>query len=89
MINIEDVISGESYAARFRVVTMLNSQGLPNTDLKIGQAGGTPGEYEGLGVLIQRDVEAQAVRLKDVATGVEFVVPWRDLWDIDTVEWQE
>lgn len=87
MIDIKDITPGDSYACKYRVVTMLNSAGLPNTSLKIGEAGGTPALYESLGVLMQRDLDNKCVRVKDVDTGVEFVVPFQDIWDVDTVDW--
>jgi hypothetical protein len=45
--------------------------------------------YEGLGVLIARDVEQELVKLKDEKSSKEFVVPFADIWDIDTVDWVE
>ena len=87
MIAIEDITPGESYACKFRVETMLDTFGRPpglsDTPLK------GVGVYEGLGVLIARDVDKQLVELRDEKSKKTFVVPFSDIWDVDTVEWQE
>lgn len=87
MIAIEDITPGESYACKFRVETMLDTFGRPpglsDTPLK------GVGVYEGLGVLIARDVDKQLVELRDEVSKKTFVVPFSDIWDVDTVEWQE
>jgi hypothetical protein len=87
MIDIRDITPGESYACKFRVETMLDTLGRPpglsDTPLK------GVGTYEGLGVLIARDLEQQLVKLKDEKSAKEFVVPFDNIWDIDTVDWVE
>jgi hypothetical protein len=87
MIDIRDITPGESYACKFRVETMLDTLGRPpglsDTPLK------GVGTYEGLGVLIARDLEQQLVKLKDEKSSKEFVVPFDNIWDIDTVDWVE
>ena len=87
MIAIEDITPGGSYACKFRVETMLDTFGRPpglsDTPLK------GVGVYEGLGVLIARDVDKQLVELRDEVSKKTFVVPFSDIWDVDTVEWQE
>jgi len=56
----------------------------------MGQAHpGTPGEYEGIGVIQVRDTEAERVQLQDVETLRVFTVEFKDCWDIDTIEWTE
>ena len=47
------------------------------------------GTYEGLGILIQRDSEKKLVKLQDEKSGKEFIVPFKDLWDVDEVEWKD
>lgn len=69
MIKIEDIVSGESYACRFRIVG--------------------PGNYEGIGVLLTRDLEQKLVKLRDTQSLMEFVVPFEDIWDIDYVNWTD
>ena len=85
MIDIKDITPGESYACKFRVETMLDEldrpPGLSDVPLK------GVGTYEGLGVLIARDVTQELVKLKDQKSSKEFVVPWADIWDVDTVDW--
>ena len=85
MIAIEDVKPGKSYACKFRVETMLDTfgriPGLSDTPLK------GVGTYEGLGVLMSRDMKSRLVELEDEKSKKKFVVPFDDIWDIDTVEW--
>ena len=85
MIKIEDVKPGQSYACKFRVETMLDTYGripgLSDTPLK------GVGTYEGLGVLLSRDMKSRLVELEDEKSKKKFVVPFDDIWDIDTVEW--
>lgn len=85
MIDIQDITPGESYACKFRVETMLDEFGRPpglsDTPLK------GVGTYEGVGVLLQRDLDQRLVKLQDEKSRREFVVSFDDIWDIDTVEW--
>lgn len=85
MIDIQDITPGESYACKFRVETMLDEfgrlPGLSDTPLK------GVGTYEGVGVLLQRDLDQRLVKLQDEKSKREFVVSFDDIWDIDTVEW--
>ena len=87
MIKIEDVKPGQSYACKFRVETMLDTfgrvPGLSDTPLK------GVGTYEGLGVLVARDMKSRLVELEDEKSKKKFVVSFDDIWDIDTVEWVE
>lgn len=85
MIDIQDVTPGASYACKFRVETMLDEfgrlPGLSDTPLK------GVGTYEGVGVLLQRDLDQRLVKLQDEKSRREFVVSFDDIWDIDTVDW--
>lgn len=85
MIDIQDITPGESYACKFRVETMLDEfgrlPGLSDTPLK------GVGVYEGVGVLLQRDLDQRLVKLQDEKSKREFVVSFDDIWDIDTVDW--
>ena len=85
MIDIQDITPGESYACKFRVETMLDEFGRPpglsDTPLK------GVGTYEGVGVLVQRDLDQRLVKLQDEKSRREFVVSFDDIWDIDTVDW--
>ena len=85
MIDIKDITPGESYACKFRVETMLDELGRPPGLSDTPLAGVQM--YEGLGVLIARDVTQELVKLKDQASSKEFVVAWADIWDVDTVDW--
>lgn len=87
MIDIENIIVGESYACKFRVETMLDTfdrpAGLSDTPVK------GLGMYEGLGVLMQRDPEQRVVKLKDEKSSKEFIVSYDDIWDVDVIEWTD
>lgn len=88
MIDIRDIAVGGSYACKFRATCMLDELGRPAPNLSDVPLKG-PGVYESLGVIKIRDVEQELVELEDTKTNRTFVVPWEDIWDIDTVEWQE
>ena len=87
MIDIENITPGESYACKFRVETMLDENGripgLSDTPLK------GVGTYEGIGILMQRDVEQRLVKLKDQKSSKEFVVGFDDIWEVDEIEWTD
>ncbi len=88
MVNIEDITPGKSYAAKFKVQTMLDDLGRPAPNLSDQPLKGV-GEYQSLGILIARDMDKRLVELKDEKTGKQFVVGFDDLWDVDDVEWIE
>jgi hypothetical protein len=91
-MDIKDIPAGESWGCRFRTTTFLNAQGEPvnTTGLQLGQAHpGTPGVYEGIGIIQVRDIDAGRVQLQDVASLEQFTVEFDDCWDIDTIEWCE
>ena len=88
MIDIEDVVPGQSYACKFRVKTMLDTLGRPAPNLSDQPLAGE-GNYEGLGVLVARDPNTRLVKLQDERSKKEFVVSFDDIWDIDTVDWVE
>ena len=87
MIDIENIVPGNSYACKFRVETMLDTfgriPGLSDTPLK------GVGTYEGIGILMQRDVEQRLVKLKDQKSSKEFVVGFDDIWEVDEIEWTD
>lgn len=86
MIDIMNVQAGTSYACKFKATIMVDTEGdlAPNTNGT--DIAGTQ-EYTGIGVIKVRDVEQRLVQLEDTASGLEFVVTFDDIWDIDTVEW--
>ena len=87
MIKIEDIKPGNSYAAKFKVETMLDTYG------RIPGLSDTPlagvGMYEGLGVLLSRDVDKRLVELQDEKSRKKFVVSFDDIWDVDNIDWVE
>lgn len=46
-----------------------------------------PGAYEGIGVIVQRDLTNKMVRLVDKDTLMGFAVSFDDIWDVDDVVW--
>lgn len=86
MIDILDIKEGESYACKFKVECMLDAMGRPHPNLSDQPLKG-PGVYEGLGVLLKRDTKSKLVELQDEKSKKKFVVPFTDIWDIDTVDW--
>jgi GrpB-like predicted nucleotidyltransferase (UPF0157 family) len=88
MIDIRDITPGESYACKFRVETMLDTLGRPAPNLSDVPLKG-PGIYESFGFLKQRDTEQELVIVVDEKSNKEFVVAFKDLWDIDTVEFAD
>jgi len=85
-MDIKEITPGKSYACKFKVETMLDAMGRPAPNLSDVPIKGT-GLYEGFGVLMQRDLEKELVKLKDEKSSKEFVVPFSDIWDVDEVEW--
>lgn len=80
-----DLEEGKSYACKYKVETFLGDNNLPATpDNPVSNAG----TYEGLGVIIKRDLEQKLVELEDVENKLIFVVDWKDCWDIDDVIWE-
>ena len=86
MIAIEDITPGNSYACKFKVRTMLDTLGRPAPNLSDTPLAGE-GNYEGIGVLMQRDSDQRLVKLQDDKSKKEFVVSFDDIWDIDTIDW--
>ena len=87
MLTIKEIESGKSYACKFKCETMLDLNQLPvmSTDSKLSG----PGIYESLGIIQTRDIDNNLVRLIDTKTKKKFVIPFSDIWDIDTVDWIE
>jgi len=85
-MDIKEITPGKSYACKFKVKTLLDALGRPAPNLSDQPLKGT-GLYEGFGVLMQRDLEKELVKLKDEKSSKEFVVPFSDIWDVDEVEW--
>ena len=67
---------------------MLDNLGRPAPNLSDQPLAGE-GNYQGLGVLMARDLNTRLVKLQDEKSKKEFVVSFDDIWDIDTVDWVE
>jgi len=87
-----DITVGESWACRFVVTAMINSDG-ELYDSSGVEPGATveakPGEYAGVGVIVRRDLAQELLELRDTQSGKTFVVPFASVTDIDRVEWVE
>ena len=88
MVKIEDITPGKSYAAKFKVQTMLDDLGRPAPNLSDQPLKGV-GEYQSLGILMSRDMDKRLVELKDEKTGKEFVVGFDDIWDVYSLTAEE
>ena len=91
-MDIRDIPAGESWACRFKATTFLDESGAPveARNLQLGQAHpGTPGVYEGIGVIQVRDLDNERVQLQDVNSLQQFTVNFDDCWDVDRIEWVE
>lgn len=88
MIDIKDIEVGKSYACKFKAKVMVDDLGRPAPNLSDRPLGGIK-DYEGIGVLLKRDLNNKLVELQDEKSEQIFVVPFEDIWDIDTVEWDE
>ena len=85
-MKIEDVTPGKSYGCKFKVSTMLDSNGKPAPNLSDTPLKG-PGEYEGFGVIQVRDSDSRFVELYDITSRKTFTVSFDDIWDVDEVEY--
>lgn len=81
----EDIEPGKPYGCKFKTVTMLDDLGQP-PGLSKGPFKG-PGEYEGFGFIVIRDLEGKKFKIQDEKSKKYFIVNFEDVWDIDTVEW--
>jgi len=86
MTNIKDITTGKPWACKFKITKMLDQNGKPVKSGKLGVVYSGPGNYEGVGLIKFRDLKNSLVQLIDVETNIEFVVPFSDIWDVDTVE---
>lgn len=91
MIDITEITPGKSYACKFRLKNIpLDEWGRPGGMMSLADVPiASIGEYESIGVLMQRDMDQRLVKLKDEASRKEFVCSFDDIWDVDEVEWTE
>lgn len=88
MIDIVDIVPGNSYACKFKVETMLDQFDRPAPNLSDVPLKG-PGLYEGFGLLKQRDLDNRLVVVVDQKSGRDFICGFDDIWDVDEVEWTD
>ena len=86
MYDIKEITPGNPYACKFKVKTIVDVMGRPHPNLSDQPIKG-PEWYEGFGVLIQRDMKSELVKIQDEKSKKEFVVPFSDIWDVDDGEW--
>ena len=87
-----DITTGESWACRFTVTAMIDSDGAlyDSSGVEPGAVvAAAPGEYSGVGVIVRRDLAQELFELRDTQSGKLFVVPFGSVTDIDRVEWVE
>lgn len=85
MYKIEDIEPGKSYGCKFKVTTMLDTNGRPNGLSDTPLQG--PGEYEGFGVIQVRDSNSKLVEVYDTKCRKKFRVDFNSIWDIDDIEY--
>jgi hypothetical protein len=85
MLTPEDIVSGKSYACKYKIKTMLDQfgrlPGLSDTPLK------GVGTYEGFGIIKVRDIDQRLLKIVDQASGKELVIGFDDVYDIDEAEY--
>jgi hypothetical protein len=86
MFTPDDIVAGETWAARFRTTRMLDSNGKPVANLKIGATAKGPGDWESTGIIVKRDAESRKLELIDIFDQTRHVVDYGDVWDIDRAE---
>lgn len=91
MKTLDDLPTGTAWATRFRTTTFLRD-GAPVQahNLAVGHVHpGTPGVYEGLGIIALRDSAKQLLEVIDTASQQRFTVSYENCWDWDEVEWND
>ena len=83
-MHITEISAGSSYACRFRLNTVLDEKGYPASPSSPPVCYGS---FESLGIIIKRDQEAELVELIDQQSNSTYVIPFSDIWDVDTIEW--
>jgi len=80
-----DIKPGEHWGCRYRVEKMLDENGVPVKNLQIGDTAAGPGYVEGTAFIKKRDVDKELLEIVDIETSEVYVVPFANVWDIDTV----
>lgn len=88
-MQIENIPAGESWACRYRCTRWLDTNGSPiSAAPSVGSAHpGTPGEWEGIGVIQIRDADRRLVQLWDTELQSSVTVSWDQIWAVEPVEW--
>jgi hypothetical protein len=86
-MDIRNITPGQSYACKFKTEQILDEfdriPGLSDVPLK------GLGMYESWGAITTRDTEKELVEVIDEKSKKKFVVPFSDIWDVDTVIWED
>ena len=87
LFDITEIEAGKSYACKFRLQTVLDSEGRPAIPDSTSKAS-VAGSYESLGVIVKRDIDSKIVELLDTNNDLQVHhVPFENIWDVDTIEW--
>jgi len=84
-----DITTGESWGCKYRITKMLDAQGNPVKNLKVGESAAGPGYVESTAVIKRRDVAKQLLEVIDINTQETHVVAFEDVWDIDRAVYVE
>lgn len=84
-----DITAGESWACRYRITKMLDKNGKPVKNMKIGETAAGPGYVEGTALIQKRDLEKELFEVIDIDTQEVHVVPFADVWDIDRAVYKD
>jgi hypothetical protein len=90
MKTLDELPAGTSWATKFRTTTFLRDGEPITANLAVGERHpGTPGVYEGVGVIVKRDSKTKMLEVIDTASQQRFTVSYDNCWDWDEVLWNE
>lgn len=87
----EDLLSGQSYACKFRIKTYLDDHGAPlDLTLLPAEPGKVKtGDWVSWGVIAKRDTENRLLEVEDQQVQRIWILNWDEVWDIDTAAYPE
>lgn len=83
MFTPEDITPGETWACKYRTTRMLDAEGTPVVNLRVGESAAGPGLHESVGVILVRDRENRRLEVRDLQDSTTHVIDYGDAWDID------
>ena len=88
-----DITAGSAWGCEFRVRTWLHTETSqpadPPTEAPTELSDVQPGEWCSWGVIAVRDLDSELFEIEDAQCDRKWVVPFRDCWNIDTVEYTD